>query len=94
MAIDLEETDKGVYTLEVKSKAIFAGDRQLIRRRGRDWTRIVLIASIIVMIAFIVPGMLIKDATTGRSLVYIGVWPGIVANTLGARLMIKRMMSP
>ena len=91
--MDLDEK-KGVYTLEIKSKTILAGDRQLIRRRGRDWVRIVFIASIVLMLVFIIPGMVIRDATTGRSLVYIGLYPSIVANTLGARYAIKRMMSP
>jgi hypothetical protein len=94
LAIDLDEGNEGVYTLEIKSKAIYTGERQLIRRRGRNWTMIVFVASVVAMIVFIVPGMLIPDATTGRSLVYIGLWPSIVANTLGARLMIKRIMTP
>jgi hypothetical protein len=93
LSIDLDES-KGTYVLEIKSKTILAGDRMLIRRRGRDWVRIVFVVSVVLMIIFIVPGMLVKDATTGRSLVYIGLWPSIVANTLGARYAIKRMMSP
>ena len=93
LSIDLDES-KGTYVLEIKSKTILAGDRMLIRRRGRDWARIVFVVSVVLMIVFIVPGMLVQDATTGRSLVYIGLWPSIVANTLGARYAIKRMMSP
>jgi hypothetical protein len=93
LSIDLDEV-KGTYTLEIKSKTILAGDHQLIRRRGRNWTAIVFAASVIAMIVLVIPGMLIHDATTGRSLVYVGLYPSIVANTLGARYVIKRMMSP
>ena len=92
LSINIDKT-KETYVVEIKSKTILAGDRLLIRRKGRDWVKIVFIVSVVLMILFIVPGMLIPDASIGRTLVYIGFWPSIVANTLGARYAIIRMMS-
>jgi hypothetical protein len=90
LSFDLKEKN-GTYTLEIKSKTIVA-DRQIIRRRGRDWARIVLLVSLAIMLIFVITGMLDRDPVGGRSLVYIGLYPGIVVNTLGARYVIRKLV--
>ena len=91
LSLDLEEKN-GIYTLEIKSKTLIA-DRQIIRRKGRDWVRIVFLFSLAVMLVFVITGMFDPNAIGGRSLVYIGLYPAFVVNTLGARYVIQKLMA-
>jgi hypothetical protein len=91
LSLDLKEAN-GTFTLEIKSKTLVA-DRQIIRRKGRDWVRIIFVFSLLVMLVFVVTGMLDPNVTGGRSLVYIGLYPAFVVNTLGARYVIKKLMA-
>ena len=83
------------YVLGISSIVSVATKGELIRKTsgGRNIVTLFLIA-LSLTVALDVVGMLIPDASIGRSLVYLGVYPAILVNIISARYIIRSISKP
>jgi hypothetical protein len=94
LSLDLKEID-GKYVLGISSTVAVATKGQLIRKKsGRRNIVMLFLIVLSLTVALDVVGMLLPDASFGRTLVYIGVFPAILVNIVSARYIIRNISQP
>ena len=91
LALDLKQ-DNGKYVLKISSTTMVATKGEPIRKdTGSRNTIIVFSISLALSILLDVGGMLLPDASLGRTLVFWGEFPAILVNIISARYVIKNL---
>ncbi|HVB12625.1 MAG TPA: hypothetical protein VNE86_05785 [Nitrososphaerales archaeon] len=92
MSLDLKEIN-GKYVLGISSSV--AAKEELVRKgSGRKKIVILFLASLSLAVALDIAGMLLPDASFGRTLIYLGFFPAILVNIISARYIIRNISQP
>lgn len=92
LSLDLKEIN-GKYVLGISSSV--AAKEELVRKgSGRKKIVILFLASLSLAVALDIAGMLLPDASFGRTLIYLGFFPAILVNIISARYIIRNISQP
>jgi hypothetical protein len=91
LSIDVKKVN-GNYVVDIFSTVKVATKGEQIREEnGNRKLTIVFLGSLSIMVILIVTGMLLPAAGLGRTLVYLGTFPGILVNAIATRYIIKSL---
>ncbi len=87
--LDVKESD-GKYVLGINSTVVVGKTGESVRKEteGRN-LMIVFFVTLSLVAVFAIVGILIPNASLGRSFILISVFPAFLANVIGARYIIK-----
>ncbi len=89
VSLDLKEIN-GKYVLGISSTVALATKLEPIHEAsGGKNIMILFLVSLSLLVVLDVLGILFFDATVGRTLVYLGEFPAILVNIIGARYIIR-----
>ncbi len=80
---------KGSYVLGITSTVALSGEQ--IRKRQSRKVLIIFLVVLSLLIILDVIGILLPNASTGRTLVYFGEYPAFVVNIIAGRFVIKNI---
>lgn len=90
VTLDLKETS-GTYVLGISSTVALLREGPVpVGPRSRKLLSLFLVALSLLIVLDVV-GMLIPDASLGRTLVYLGEFPAILVNIIAARYIIRNI---
>ena len=91
LSLELKETN-GKYVLGVSSTVLVATKGEQIRKdTGSRNLVIVFLVSLSITVALAAIGMLLPDASLGRTLVYLSEFPAILVNIISTRYLIRHI---
>jgi len=94
LSLDLKEIN-GRYVLGISSTVAVATKGELIRKEtGRRNIVKLFLASLSLAIVLDAVGVLLPNASLGRTLVYLGEFPAILVNIISARYIIRNISQP
>ena len=92
LSLDLKETN-GKYVLGISSTVAKKGEL-MSKKSGRRNIVMLFLTALSLTVALDVVGMILPDASFGRTLVYLGVYPAILVNIISARYIIRSISQP
>ncbi len=94
LSLDLKEID-GKYFLGISSSIAVATKGESIHKEtGRGHIAMLFLVSLSLAVALDSVGMLLSNASLGRTLVYFGFFPAILVNIISARYIIRNISQP
>lgn len=90
-SLEIKETN-GKYVLGINSTVLLATKGEQIRKdTGSRNLIIVFLVSLSLTVALAAIGMLLSDASLGRTLVYLSEFPSILVNIISTRYLIRHI---
>jgi hypothetical protein len=92
LSLDVKESN-GRYILGLNSKVVVGTNGQPVRNKevgskNLAWAFVIAVG---IMAFFVILGMLVPNASFGRSFLFISAFPAFVVNVLGARYIIRNI---
>jgi len=91
LSLDIKESN-GTFVLGINSRVVVGTGSQTVRNEKKSKTLLkVFVIALLLMLAFTIVGMIIPDASLGRSFLAIGEFPAFLVNVIAARYIIKNI---